>query len=101
MLNPCKISSHPIHSVKSSHKSIRIFDIKIKRTIAGDMTLTGVHLLQEFFYQSGSYISTVLLSESADFFILGTGLINRTDFQEVTVVIIYLYFHSVSNLMTF
>ncbi|RHS60117.1 hypothetical protein DW958_17485, partial [Ruminococcus sp. AM46-18] len=46
MLNPCKISSHPIHSMQSSHKSIRIVNIKIKRTIARDMTLTGVHLLQ-------------------------------------------------------
>ena len=43
MLNPCKISSHPIHSMQSSHKSIRIINIKIKRTIARDMTLTGVH----------------------------------------------------------
>ena len=38
MLNPCKISSHPIHSMQSSHKSIRIVNIKIKRTIARDMT---------------------------------------------------------------
>ena len=46
MLNPCKISSQHIHSVKSSHKSIRIVNIKIKKTIARAMTLTGVHLLQ-------------------------------------------------------